>query len=127
MSKKDEQIIKTSLIQSERHIKTELESQRHKEQAINCISKNPKYFYSFATRKTRRRSIGPLKKPNGEQTEDPKEMTELLRLQYDSAFRDPLRNKKMNNISKFLKEKVIEEGTLNDIEFDLSNIKKAIN
>ena len=117
------------LIQAERHIKTKLESQRHKEeeQAINCISNNPKYFYSFATRKTRRQSIGPLKKPNGELTEDPKEMAELLRLQYDSAFSDPMSNKKINNnISKFFEEEVIEEKTLNNIEFHFSDLKKAI-
>ena len=129
MSKKDEQIIKTLLIQAERHIKTELESQRHKEeeQAINCISNNPKYFYSFATRKTRRQSIGPLKKPNGELTEDPKEMAELLRLQYDSAFSDPMPNKRINNVSKFFEEEVIKADGINDIEFNLSDIKKAIN
>ena len=73
----------------ESHREEKLEEERT---AIAAISENSSYFFKYAKSKsTIRTGIGPLTK--GVELEgDPVKMSDMLRIQYESAFSCPLQN-----------------------------------
>ena len=60
---------------------------RKEKDAVSAILSNSKAFYGYAkqTNKTKS-SIGPLVKESGELVNDPAEISEILRKQYEKAF-----------------------------------------
>nr|XP_053638194.1 uncharacterized protein LOC128692903 [Cherax quadricarinatus]XP_053638195.1 uncharacterized protein LOC128692903 [Cherax quadricarinatus]XP_053638196.1 uncharacterized protein LOC128692903 [Cherax quadricarinatus]XP_053638197.1 uncharacterized protein LOC128692903 [Cherax quadricarinatus]XP_053638199.1 uncharacterized protein LOC128692903 [Cherax quadricarinatus]XP_053638200.1 uncharacterized protein LOC128692903 [Cherax quadricarinatus] len=65
---------------------------------INEIERNSKYFFSYAKNKSKTTSsIGPLLRQDGSYTDDNKEMSEILKLQYDSVFSEPLTSLKIDD------------------------------
>ncbi|XP_076069761.1 uncharacterized protein LOC143041638 [Oratosquilla oratoria] len=84
--------IKSHIEEIEKKIKLshEEEHRREEQEAVLRIKENPKYFFSYAKKKLKNRSvIGPLYDLNGELTEEPKQMTNILKSQYESVFSDP--------------------------------------
>ena len=66
------------------------EQERQEEEAVQAIRTNSKFFFKYAKKKSEiRTAIGPLKR--GEVLiGDPAEMSEILRVQYESVFSTPL-------------------------------------
>ena len=96
--------------------------------AIKFIKTNPKYFYSYANRysKTSNR-IGPLMNENGENVYSNKEISELLRKQYDSVFSTPHQNMIVNDPDTFFPDNEVNTPKLQDITFNEQDIINAIN
>ncbi|KAK8723229.1 hypothetical protein OTU49_011922 [Cherax quadricarinatus] len=88
----------------ELELKESYRSQESREElkAINEIERNPKYFFSYAKSKSRTTSsIGPLLRQDGSYTDDSKEMSELLKSQYDSVFSKPLTRLRVEDQNEF--------------------------
>ena len=69
--------------------------------AVQCVKKNPKYFFSYAKRFSKLKSnIGPLRSSStGTLQHDATEMAEILQDQYSSVFSDPDNEKKKDTTS----------------------------
>ena len=95
------------------------EMMRNESEAIDTIKENSKFFFTFAKNKAKTRSgIGPLS--NGtELVEDPQEMCELLRVQYESVFTTPLAMPTSRSLEH------LERETLEDIQVELSDFQRA--
>ena len=89
---------------------------------LEKIKENPRYFYSYAKRFSKRPStIGPLLNDKNELEADPKKMADLLQQQYSSVFSDSkCKNKKCPT------QKIEIKSTLSDIVFTEKDIIKAI-
>lgn len=69
----------------------ETEIKKAEECAVEAIKVNPKYFYTYVkSMKTTRGTIGPLRQDD-QLVADPKQMADILRHQYESAFSKPRR------------------------------------
>ena len=103
--------------------------QREEDKAVDNIKKNPRYFYSFAKRKTNmREEVGPLKMSQGSGlTSKPQQIADILKEQYESAFSKPKADKRVTNPSLFFGSTENEREKISDIEFDEADIVKAIN
>ncbi|KAK3893124.1 hypothetical protein Pcinc_003051 [Petrolisthes cinctipes] len=69
----------------------------HKEaMAVKSIKENPKYFYTYAFKKSKIKTpVGPLKE--GDKTiTDPQEISDIIRKQYETVFSIPLQEKTIN-------------------------------
>ena len=66
----------------------------HREQqAVNKVKENPKYFYSYAKKFSKKKSnISMLFDENGSIRSNPKEIANLLQKQFLSVFSDPSEN-----------------------------------
>ena len=125
------QVIEKEIQNYEEKIKRLLVSKIEKEEdkAIDTIKKNPRYFYSFAKRKTNmREEVGPLKTEQGKElTSNPQQIADILKMQYESAFSKPKEDKRVVNPTLFFSSIDNERETISDIEFDTADIVKAIN
>ena len=104
------------------------EKLHNEHQAIDKISTNSKYFFSYAnkTRKTREK-VGPfINKDTKEIISDALEMAEALQTQFCSVFSTPDENKVIENIEEFFNSDPSEQLTLKDITFAEEDIEKAI-
>lgn len=112
-----------------REIKRSYENERNKEEndAIDKISENSKYFFSYANQKRSQHSkIGPLIK-DGEIINNPEDIAESLQNQFCSVFSDPDENQHINNIEEFFdSDEDIPEINLSDINFSEKDIEAAI-
>ena len=116
------------MIEQRLRISYELESIEEENKAIADIKDNSKYFFSYAKRKSKTTSnIGPLKKEDGSFTDDNKEMSELLRHQYETVFSNPDRSKIITDQQEFFMTNP-ETGNpqILDIEFGPKDIVDAI-
>ena len=95
--------------------------------AVDKISSNIKYFYSYANKsKKSRDKVGPfINKETEETITDPAEIAETLQTQYCSVFSTPSRQEEIENIEDFFKEDG-DEPTLSDISFTKDDIVTAI-
>ena len=102
----------------ESHQNEKLEDER---KAIDTIKENPKYFYSYSKKHSKKKStVGPLIDENNQLQQDPKKIADMLQDQYSSVFSDPDTNtdhhpKPENLIS-----------ILDDIDFTCDDITAAI-
>jgi hypothetical protein len=118
------------LFDIERKIKELIEnySENQEKRAIEKIKTNPKYFYSYAKRKSKLKAkVGPFI-INGKTITDNNEISETLNVQYQSMFSVPLQNKIVPDIRNFFEvnnEK--DDDLLTDIIFTPEHIKDAIN
>ena len=91
--------------------------------AVERIKKNPRYFYSFAREKKKLKSnIGPLLNKEGDLTDNPIKMANILQDQYASVFSDPNCSKK--RIPNIITEL---ESILENLDFTKKDIINAIN
>ena len=86
------QKLRAELYDIDEKIKTSMNNQRksQEEKAIKAMKENPRFFYSYAKRFSKiKSSVGPLINKDGNLTDDPKSMADLLQEQYASVFSDP--------------------------------------
>ena len=78
-----------------------MEIHERERKAVQCVKKNPKYFFSYAKRFSKLKSnIGPLRSSStGTLQHDATEMAEILQDQYSSVFSDPDNEKKKDTTS----------------------------
>ena len=81
------------------------QQRRDEQQAIENIKQNTRYFFSYANKKLKTTSaVGPLISQNGTLTGEPKEMSEILRKQYESVFSKANQEKLVSNPQDFFEE-----------------------
>ncbi len=113
----------------EYNLKTSYQIQETEDEnkAIHGIRENPKYFFSYAKQKSRTTSnIGPLKKSDGSFTVNDKEISELLRQQYETVFSDPIQALKIEEPETFFMNNEPIEPQILDICFTHLDIERAI-
>ena len=95
------------------------ESYHSETDAINKIREDPRYFFSWSSRKRKcRTGIGPLLDSSGILQHDDKKMADILQTQFCSVFSDPLNpNKKFNNINANY-DKPLDDITLTSADVD---------
>ena len=101
-----------------------ISQQEQREQlATDRIKENPRYFFSFARENKKLVcNIGPLQNKDGELTDDPENMANILQDQYASVFSDP------DSLKKCLPTlNVPLNSILENIDFTEKHIIEAIN
>ena len=99
------------------------EAQAEETRVIRAVKKNPKYFYSYAKKKSvTRYAIGPLQ-AEGRLVTNTKEMSELLREQYESVFSTP-KYKREELVVEL--EGVDEPARLTDLDFTVEDIARSL-
>ena len=89
--------------------------------AIRKIQSDSKYFFRYAKSKSSTKSsVGPIKSQNG-LTSDPREISEILKGQFEAVFSEPSNT---TSIEMLLQEP--GPRCLEDLEFDEEDIAKAI-
>ena len=133
LTKRDSANRKKVLEEIEINIKKSHVTERlHNEhKAIDKISSNSKYFYTYANKSRKSKSkIGPLiNKDTNEVISDPKEIAESLQTQYCSVFSKPDQTKHIENIQEFFNDgsaNSSDHSILNDINFSEDDIITAI-
>ena len=102
----------------------DMAEQEHK--AILAISKNSKYFFSYAKKFSKiKTAIGPLLDSAKKLVSCPKKMADILQQQYDTVFSDPL--SPMLDPSEIFTPNIEREcPILSDITFEPADIEEAI-
>lgn len=92
------------------------------------IKTNPKVLYSYAKRKSKVKSkIGPMEE-DGKLYEDPVKIANILQKQYKSVFSDPDTDINIENPdTEYQSENLDTKAIIRDIEFNETDIVKAIN
>ena len=94
-------------------------TEEHK--ATSAIKTNPKYFFAYAKKYSKLKSkIGPLLNERNEYTSSSREMANLLKLQYETVFSEPLLN------SVYADQALSAKQWLTDIDFTENDIIDAI-
>ena len=92
-ARKDSSFSKLTEIEAKLQESYATQDQREEDKAVEAIKSNPKYFYSFASRRSKSHNpIGPLTDDYGNHVSDPKEMANILSNQYKGAFSTPTQN-----------------------------------
>ena len=103
------------------------ESEKEEENAIKVLKTNPRFFYSYAKKKSSTSSsIGPLLKADGSYTINDEEICEILRRQYKSVFSKPKTEFKIESPEEFFLGGDMQEPNITDIEFTPDDFIKAI-
>ena len=113
--------IRTTLVDIEQKLQESHAAQeRHDEsKAVDAIKKNPKFFYSYAKKRSKiRYPIGPLEDTNGNLCSNPIDMANILSNQYKNAFSVPATTTPDFSTPK--------ETRIEDIDFNEEHISKAI-
>ena len=123
---------KAKLIAEVRTIEKELKSSydndhaENEHKAILAISKNSKYFYSYAKKfSTIKSAIGPLLDSAKKLISCPSKISEILKMQYESVFSTPL-EPMIPSDEIFNTAENSEGSTLSDIPFAPVDIEEAI-
>jgi hypothetical protein len=97
------------------------------DRAVASISRNVKFFYSYARKKSKIVScIGPLESDDGPLVSDPAEKSEILKRQYSSVFSVPNYRPEEND-PQVLEELYGDHGMeLSDVEFGPGDFVEAI-
>lgn len=112
----------------------ESERLRDENKVINDTKRNTKAFYGYAKKFASCKSkVGPLINEKGEKTEDPVEMSKILKEQYEKAFNNKSTkpeikiNSESNDVNEVnLEDFFSEKGNFNDINIDIDDIISAI-
>ena len=90
-------------------------------EAISKINEKPKYFFKYARSKSTVKSpIGPLNH-NGEVVTEPEEIGEILKLQFESVYSDPINTSDIEEVLRDYGPRCIE-----DIEFSMDDVRSSI-
>lgn len=119
-----------NIIQIEQQLLTSYDAERAKQEetAVTEIKKNPRAFYKFASKFSKKQSvIGPFLDKNGESTSAPEELAQILNEQYVSVFSNPDPEKTVYNPKEFFSRLDPDKPTLTDITFSTEDIEAAIN
>ena len=94
--------------------------------AVEKIKVNPRYFYSFAKRRSKTKStVAPLKDESGQLTNDREQKSILLSQQYFKAFSDPLKAHLPESLS-YLNINRDDSTYIDSIDINESDIQEAI-
>ena len=94
--------------------------------AVENIKVNPRYFYSFAKRRSKTKStVAPLKDESGQLTNDGTQKSILLSQQYFKAFSDPLKASLPESLS-YLNINKDDATYIDGIDINESDIQDAI-
>ena len=132
LKKRTSENTKKNLEEIEINIKKSHMAERlHNEhQAINKISSNSKYFYTYANKARKSKGkIGPLiNKDTNEVIGEPVDIAESLQTQYCSVFTKPDQTKHIENVQEFFSDSnnSTDQSILSDIEFSEEDIVTAI-
>ena len=124
----DKQLIKEKLEKTEAKliISVKNELQLDETKAISCIKENPKYFYKYASNKSKVKTpIGPLM-IDGILTDDNLKICDELRLQYEKVFSQPLLTNIISDSSTFFETNNDDDSVLSNIEIKIADILKQI-
>ena len=124
--------LKVKILAEVRTIEKKLKSSYEHDMAVNehkailAISKNSKYFYSYAKKFSKiKTTIGPLYDSAKKLVECPKKMAQILKHQYETVFSVPL--EPMRSASDiFSTNDGTSEPLLTDIIFEPADIEEAI-
>ena len=117
--------LRAELYDIERKIKESIINQRaaNEIKALECIKKNPRYFFSYAKQFAKQVStVGPLLNNEGNLEHKPKAMADILQSQYSSVFSDPNNPKKESPKLNLNIEEIIS-----NVEFTRDDVIEAIN
>ena len=123
------QKLETDLKTTEEKLKQFFKEQEDREErnAIESMKSNPKTFFSYAKRKQKTKlGIGPLQNADGTYTDDPQEMCEILRKQYESVFSEPKSTFQIDDPDKFFLEYDIQGPSFTDIDLTPEDFVAAI-
>ena len=103
----------------------EIDQAENEHKAILAISRNSKYFYSYAKKFSRiKTAIGPLLDSARKLVVCPSKMAEILRRQYDAVFSDPIEPMMLS--TDIFDKTDNENPVLLDISFEPADIEDAI-
>ena len=95
------------------------EDSRNEERAVDAIKVNPKYFYSYAKKRSKIQTpIGPLEDSEGNLKCDPADMANVLSDQFKSAFSTPAQGPLNTNATS--------DESVEDLDFTPHSIERAI-
>ena len=115
--------IEAALVES-----TSSELTNNEARAVQSIKANPKYFYSYAAKKSKVLTpVGPLE-VGGQTITDPQEISNIIRDQYETVFSTPLQDKTINCPSDFFMatDNLNHENELHNINITTTDITEAI-
>ena len=93
---------------------------------INKIKKDPKSFYGYAKRFSKTKSdIGPFFSQDGNPIHEAEEIVEMLRLQYESVYSNPVKEKLILDPEEFFSSNEAETK-LENIQFNREDILAKI-
>ena len=116
--------LRENLEEIETKLQSSYEARRSEQenQAISKIKKDPKAFYGYAKKFSKTNSdIGPFFSKDGDPVTDTEEIVEMLRLQYESVFSTPMKDKQIQNPEEFFSS-TEAESSLDNISFNRSDI-----
>ena len=117
---------KIDMIESKLKTSVDNEMSKKETQAISFIKTNPKYFYKYASTKSKLRTgIGPLKDSRGKTLSQPKDIAEELMTQYEGAFSSPRQDKIIHSPCDFFLPDD-DTNSLTDMVFTTTDIQDAI-
>ena len=109
------------------------ERERRENDAVSAILSNSKAFFSYAKQSNKTKStIGPLMKESGELVNDPKQISDILRKQYEKAFNHKKADIEIklshdNDETKTLIDDFVDENApFRDIEISECDVRRAI-
>ena len=103
------------------------QEEKEEKSAIDSIKSNPKSFFSYAKRKQKTKpGIGPLQRSDGSYTDDPQEMCDILRSQYESVFSNPKTSFQIDDPDKFFFENNVTSPSFTDIDLSPEDFIEAI-
>ena len=106
----------------------ELESERKEAQAVACIKSNPKYFYKYASKKSKVKTrVGPLKIDKNKVISEPGEIAETLNQYYQNVFSKPVREKVVENPIDFFNGRNQANQAIHNVELTKTNIELTLN
>ena len=83
------------------------EKQNEEQKAVECIKKNPKYFYKFVKNHcTRKEDVAELKSKSGKSVQIDLEKANCLREQYSSVFSVPIHDENITLKDKFIDSEI---------------------
>jgi hypothetical protein len=116
--------------QLEEQLKESHRREREKEEtfAVEAIKTNYKFFFKYVKNKaTVKAAVGPLVVSSGQVISTPKEISEALKLQYESVFSRPLPNYRVVDLDSFFDADSDErQPILNNIDFQPCDVVAAI-
>ena len=125
-ARRDKLLAEVRMIEKKLKISYDNDLAESEHKAIVAISKNSKYFYSYAKKFSKiKSSIGPFLDSANNLVSCPAKMAEILKSQYEAVFSNPL-EPMVPATDIFDSNDYFESPTLSNISFGPEDIEKAI-
>ena len=118
---------KIAQIEEKLKMSVETELERSETLAVSRIKSNSKYFYKYARTKSKvKTGVGPLKDAQGHIKNEPREIAEVLKMQYEQVFSTPTNENIIDTPSNFFTQESETESSIVDINITEKCIEEAI-